>query len=229
MDAKIQAQEILKSLRNQAKPENLPGMARFGINVSTALGLSMPMIRQEARKYKRNHELALALWGLNVHELRILAALVDDPKQLTPTQMEAWVRDFNSWDLCDQVCSGLFQKSPYAFPKIKEWVQYNEEFIKRAGFVLMATMAVHHKKAPDAIFLNFLPLIEKGASDERNFVKKAVNWALRQIGKRNLRLHEAAIACGERLLEQPSKSARWIARDALRELENEKTVSRIKP
>lgn len=229
MDAKTQAQQILNELRRNAKPENLPGMARYGINVSTALGLSMPTIRQYARQYKRNHELALALWDLNVHELRILAALVDDPKQLTPEQMEDWVKDFDSWDLCDQVCSSLFQKSPYAFPKIREWVQREEEFVKRAGFVLITAMTVHHKKAPDAIFLDFLPLIEEGAGDERNFVKKAVNWALRQIGKRNMRLHEAAIATGERLLEQDSKSARWIARDALRELENEKIISRIKP
>ncbi len=209
--------EIIAHLRTLANPANVAGMARYGINSSDALGVSMPVLRQMARQHKRNHALALELWQSGIHEARIMAALVDDPKQVTARQMENWVRDFASWDVCDQVCSNLFDKTPFAHAKILAWTQSPDEYVKRAGFVLIAALAVHDKAAPDALFLGLLPVIEREAHDDRNFVRKAVNWALRQIGKRNGRLAPAAIATAHRILAQDTKPARWIARDALRE------------
>jgi len=212
--------DIIATLRSLANPKNVAGMARYGINSSDAFGVSMPVLRQMARQYRRQHSLALELWQSGVHEARIMAALVDDPKQVTARQMDDWVRDFASWDVCDQVCSNLFDKTPFAHATILDWTQRRAEYVKRAGFVLMAALAVHDKKAPDELFLSFLPLIEREAGDERNFVRKAVNWALRQIGKRNARLKVAAIASARRILKQDTPPARWIARDALRELES---------
>lgn len=211
---------IIATLRSRASPKNVAGMARFGINPNGTLGVSMPMLRQLGRLHRRKHLLALELWQNGIHEARILAALVDDPKQVTARQMELWVRDFDSWDICDGVCCNLFDKTPFAHAKILSWTQRRAEYVKRAGFVLMAALAVHDKEAPDDLFLSFLPLIEREACDERNFVRKAVNWALRQIGKRNARLKVAAIASARRILKQDTPPARWIARDALRELEN---------
>jgi 3-methyladenine DNA glycosylase AlkD len=211
--------EIIAQLRTLANPANVVGMARYGINSSDALGVSMPALRQMARAYRRQHALALELWQSGIHEARIMAALVDDPRQVTAAQMEAWVRDFASWDICDQVCSNLFDKTPFAHAKIRAWTQQPDEYVKRAGFVLMAALAVHDKAAPDELFLGFLSLIEREAHDERNFVRKAVNWALRQIGKRNARLRTAALASAASILAQDTKPARWIARDAIRELE----------
>ena len=213
--------EIVAYLRTLANPMNVAGMARYGINSQDALGVNMPVLRQLARQHRRNHALALALWQSGIHEARIMAALVDDPQQVTVPQMEAWVHDFASWDICDQVCSNLFDKTPFAQAKILEWTLQPEEYVKRAGFVLMAALSVHSKAAPDELFLSFLPLIEREAHDDRNFVRKAVNWALRQIGKRNERLTVAAIATAHRILAQDTKPARWIARDALRELKRQ--------
>ncbi|MCX7009480.1 MAG: DNA alkylation repair protein [Kiritimatiellaeota bacterium] len=210
--------EVIAKLRTMANPANVIGMARYGINSSDALGVSMPALRLMARQYRRQHALALELWQSGIHEGRIMASLVDETKQVTAGQMEAWVRDFAS-DVCDQVCSNLFDKTPFTQEKILAWTTRREEYVKRAGFVLMAALAVHDKKAPDELFVSFLPLLEREAHDVRNFVRKAVNWALRQIGKRNVRLKVAAIACARRILKQDTKPARWIARDALRELE----------
>jgi 3-methyladenine DNA glycosylase AlkD len=210
--------DIIIELKHLANPANVAGMARYGINAQDALGVSMPLLRQMARQHKPNHALALRLWQSGIHEGRILAALVDDPQQVTERQMEDWVHDFASWDVCDQVCSNLFDKTPFALAKILEWTLLPDEYVKRAGFVLMAALAVHDKAAPDELFLSFLPLIEREAHDDRNYVRKAVNWALRQIGKRNARLNPAAIAAAHRILAQDTKPARWIARDALREL-----------
>ena len=201
-----------------ANPANDAGMARFGINPKGILGVSMPVLRKMGRQHRRNHPLALELWQSGIHEARILAALVDDPAQVTARQMEAWVCDFDSWDICDGVCCNLFDKTPFARVKIQTWTRRRAEYVKRAGFVLMAALAVHDKKAPDDLFLEFLPLIEREAPAERNFVRKAVNWALRQIGKRNARLCRAAIASARRIHAQDTKAARWIATDALREL-----------
>lgn len=220
--------KILRDLKAAALPGNKAGMQRFGINTSAALGVSIPFLRAYAKKLRCDHQLALELWDTNIHEARILAGMVDDPQQVTSSQMDTWVKDFNSWDLCDQVCGNLFDRTPHAIKKAKAWSLRKEEFIKRAGFVLMATLAVHNKEAKDDIFINFLPLIEKGAKDDRNFVKKAVNWALRQIGKRNMKLHKEAVKTAKNILKQESASARWIAGDALRELNSEQILQRIK-
>ena len=214
----MQAKEILKQLKSLRNPHNVAGMARFGINPRNTLGVSIPQLRGIARHAGKDHRLARELWASGIHEARILAALVDDPARVTEAQMERWVKDFDSWDVCDQVCSNLFDKTAYAHRKAVAWSKRDEEFVKRAGFVLMAALAVHDKSAPDAAFRKFLPLITRGATDERNFVKKAVNWALRQIGKRNAALNRAASATAREIQRIDSRAARWVAADALREL-----------
>jgi len=211
-------EDILSQLREFSTPEGKSGMQRFGIDTTHAFGVSIPVLRGIAKKIKKDHALALALWGTGMHEARILASMIDDPTEVTVAQINAWVKDFNSWDLCDQVCGNLFDRTPFAVTKAKEFSRRTGEFIKRAGFVLMAEYAVHCKAAEDGVFLSFLPLIEKEAYDERNFVKKAVNWALRQIGKRNPRLCDEAIRTANRILKQDSKAARWVAQNALQEL-----------
>lgn len=212
------AGEIVSALKAAANPENVKGMARFGINPRGTLGVGIPALRAMAKKTGRDQALSLALWKSGIHEARILAALVGEPEKVGPAQMDRWVRDFDSWDVCDQVCGNLFDRTPHAWEKAAEWSLRKNEFEKRAGFVLMATLAVHDRQSPDNRFLAFLPMIEEGASDGRNFVKKAVNWALRQIGKRSGRLRKEAMRCAEKTLKTESPSARWVARDALREL-----------
>jgi len=194
-------------------------MKRFAIDNSKALGVSLPNIRKLAKSIKKDHQLALELWSANIHECKILASLADDPKLVTPEQMDNWAADFYSWDVCDQVCGNLFNRTPYAIEKALEYSRSEKEYIKRAGFVLMAEFAVHDKKASDEAFMSFFPIIEREAWDDRNFVKKAVNWALRQIGKRNRNLCKAATECAKRIAQQESKAARWIAKDALAEFE----------
>jgi len=218
MTRETDANQIIEQLRCMANPANVAGMARYGINPAQALGISLPALRQMARG-RRDHALAEALWQSGIHEARILAAMVDDSSQVSPEQMERWVLDFDSWDVCDQVCSNLFDRTRDAVEKAHAWSQRPEEFIKRAGFVLMAALAVHDKKAGDGIFLDFLPVIQREATDGRNFVKKAVNWALRQIGKRNPALRAAAIETARQIRTIDSPAARWIAADALKELE----------
>ncbi|HRY63394.1 MAG TPA: DNA alkylation repair protein [Patescibacteria group bacterium] len=211
-------EQIIKKLKSQANPKNVAGMARFGINSKNTLGVSIPIIRSLAKTIGCDHSLALKLWATKIHEARILAALIDDHKLVTTKQMDSWVRDFDSWDICDQVCSNLFDKTPFAWAKAIEWSRRKEEFIKRAGFVLMATLAVHDKQVGDKSFLKFFPYLRKEATDPRNFVKKAVNWALRQIGKRSLFLNIKIIALCREIQKLDSTSAKWIASDALREL-----------
>jgi len=210
--------EIIQALKEKSNPANLEGMRRFGIDSSNALGVPMPEVRKLARSIKKDHALALELWKTGIRETQILASLIDDPKLVTPQQMDVWVKDFNSWDLCDQVCGNLFDRTVFAMEKALLYSSHTAEFIKRAGFVLMAEFAVHDKKADNEAFIALLPVIEREAWDDRNFVKKAVNWALRQIGKRYPELRIAAIACANRILQQNTKSARWIATDALKEL-----------
>ena len=217
------SEQVLAELKKFASPANVKGMARFGINSTNTLGVSIPTVRGIAKPHRLDHALALKLWESGIHEARILAAFVDDPKQVTESQMEVWVKDFDSWDVCDQVCSGLFDKIPLAYRKAVQWSKRPEEFVKRAGFVLMACLAVHEKKSGDEAFENFLPIIIREANDDRNFVRKAVNWALRQIGKRNSRLRAKAMKVAEELSESDSKSARWIGKDALRELKIRKS------
>jgi len=215
--AKPACSSIITRLKSLSRPENLEGMARFGINTGTALGINIPSLRRLAKETGKDHALALSLWKTGIHEARILAALVDDPAQVTEQQMEDWVRDFDSWDICDGSCGNLFDKTPFAIRKALAWSRRKEEYIKRACFVLMATLSVHDKKAPDKTFLRFLPYIKREAVDSRNYVKKAVNWALRQIGKRNTRLLKSAIRTANEISRMESSSARWIASDALRE------------
>lgn len=210
--------EIVAELRALANPANLEGMARFGIDTTAALGLNVPQIRAIARRAGHSQPLAEELWNTGIHEARWLASLVADPKVIKPSTMDRWTRDFNSWDVCDACCCNLFDRTPYAWAKIPKWASDKREYVRRAAFSTIAGIAVHDKTAADRVFLDALPLIEKYAFDDRNFVRKAVNWALRNIGKRNARLLPAAITCAERIREQNSKPARWIAADALREL-----------
>ncbi len=211
--------EILARLNELADPRNVAGQRRFGIRPAHQLGVSMPALRALAKGRQRSHELALQLWATGIHEARILASLVDEPRCLTREQMEAWVQDFDSWDVCDQVCLNLFGDHPLGLEMALAWPQRPEEFVRRAGFVLMAVQAVHRRDLPDPSFLNYFPLMLEYANDERNFVRKAINWALRQVGKRNAALCQAAIRTARQMLEIDSPSARWIARDALQELE----------
>ena len=219
--------EILTRLHALANPANVAGMGRYGINTHNTLGISIYTLRPLAKEIGMYHELALQLWESGIHEARILASYIDDPAQVTEAQLERWVMDFDSWDVVDQVC-GMFEETSFAYQKAFEWSERQEEFVKRAGFVLMAGLAVHDKGAPDEKLARFLPVIQRESTDERNFVKKAVNWALRNIGKRNPRLNGLAIETAGRIRQMDSKSARWIAADALRELTGEKVQKRLK-
>jgi 3-methyladenine DNA glycosylase AlkD len=214
----MECEEILIELKSMANPDNVRGMVRFGINAHNTLGIGIPALRKIAKAAGRNQGLSLELWASGIHEARLLASFVGDPMQVTENQMECWSKDFDSWDVCDQVCMNLFDRTPYAYNKAAEWSQREEEFVKRAGYALMASLAVHDKKADDFRFSSFFPFIRRGSLDERNFVKKAVNWALRQIGKRNDVLNDLAIQCAEDILLENAKSSRWVAKDALREL-----------
>jgi 3-methyladenine DNA glycosylase AlkD len=219
--------EVIERLRAAANPTNVAGMARFGIQTERAYGISAPVLRAIAKEIGRDHSLAQQLWASGVHEGRLLAALVDDPKQVSEEQMEGWVRDFDSWDVCDNCCGHLFDKTPFAYRKTVEWSAREEEFVKRAGFALMAWLAVHDKKAGDEPFLDFLPIIKRESVDTRNYVKKAVNWALREIGKRNVTLNRAAIGAAEEIRDANPRGAQWVATDALRELMGESVKQKL--
>ena len=227
MSAAETCAELLRQLQAEADPDNVAGMARFGINTETALGVSMPFLRSLARGHRRQPELAELLWQTAVHEARILATLVDDPARVTEAQMERWVLDLNSWDLCDQCCMNLFALSPLAVQKAGAWSARPEEFVKRAGFVIMARLAVGRAATPDAVLLGFLPLVERESTDDRNFVRKAVNWALRQLGKRNRVLYREAAKLAARLSESADRTARWIGSDALAELHRSQVHERF--
>lgn len=220
--------KIINDLQEIANPDFKEGMSHFGIKADSALGIKIPVLRSYAKQYKKNHELAQKLWKSKIHEVKILAIMIADPALVTEELMEEWIKDFYSWDLVDGACGALFYKHPLAYIKAVEWTKRKAEYEKRTGFSLMAYLAVHDKKAVDKKFIDWLPFIEKEAHDERNFVKKAVNWALRQIGKRNVVLHKEAIACAYRIKQQGSKSAKWIAANALRELEGEKYREMVK-
>lgn len=222
----MEADELLARLRGLGSEENRAGMARFGIRVDNAFGISVTTLRKIARDVlrpikddaARRHVLAGELWDSGVHEARILAALIDDPALVSPVQMEEWASAFDSWDLCDLVCANLFDKTEHAWSAAQEWAGRDAEFVKRAGFSLMAALAWHRREADDGCFLRYLPLIEREATDERNFVKKAVNWALRQIGKRSPQLNSEAVRVADRLRSSESRAARWVGSDAYREL-----------
>jgi 3-methyladenine DNA glycosylase AlkD len=214
----MQAPELLSVLRAHANPANVAGMARYGIHSKGTLGVPMPVLRKLAKEAGRSHELAAELWASGIHEARILATLIDDPARVTERQMDRWVSDLDSWDVCDQACQNLFRYTPWAFAKAAKWARARREFVRRAGFSLMAGLAVKARTASDAQFEAFLPLIAEAAVDDRNMVKKAVNWALRQIGKRNSSLCAKAIATAGEIGKRDSRAACWVASDALREL-----------
>jgi len=213
--------EVLKLLRSLGSPAGRATMERFGIPSTNAHGINTPTLKALARKIGRNHVLALELWETGVFEARAIAALIAEPAKVTKPQMNRWARDLDSWAVCDACCCYLFRKTPFAWERAVAWSSARPEFTKRAGFALMAYLAVHDKTAPDERFIELLPIIECEAEDDRPFVKKAVNWALRQIGKRNHHLRKRVIACAERIRKQGTSSARWIASDALRELKKE--------
>ena len=214
----VSVEHIIDELRHRGRPKAISGLSRFGIRTEKALGVPVPQIRQLARNIGISHGLAQELWKTEIHEARLLASMIDDPDKVTEDQMEKWASDFNSWDIVDQSCGNLFDRTQFAAKKAHEWSKRKEEYVKRAGFAMMAEMAVHDKNASDKTFLDFLPATVREASDERNFVKKAVNWAVRQIGKRNAILNAAAIKTCAEIQKSGSRSGKWIAADALREL-----------
>jgi 3-methyladenine DNA glycosylase AlkD len=226
---KAATRAVLDELRAVADPTRRPGMARVGINVELAWGVSIPHCRRIARGHRDDHALALDLWNSRVHEARILATMVDDPAKVTDQQMETWVAGLDSWDVCDQLCGNLFGRTPLVFTKARAWVRRDEEFVKRAGFALIAERAARDRDHDDAFWMRWLPVIRRGATDERNYVKKAVNWALREIGKRGRILNAAAIEEAEHLLTLSGSAARWIARDVLRELRSDAVQARLGP
>jgi 3-methyladenine DNA glycosylase AlkD len=223
-----EVKEVLEWMESIRSDSNLAGMARYGIRTDRSFGIGMEPLKSKAKEIGKDQELALDLWETGYRDARHLAVLISDRKKVTDTQMESWVKDFDSWDVCDGACLHLFANSPLAVGKAKEWAQREGEFQRRAGFVLMATVTVKQKKLPDSELEAFLPLIEEYCTDERNFVRKAVNWALRQIGKRNVELNASAIETAERIASLDSKAARWIAKDALRELRSDAVQERLR-
>jgi 3-methyladenine DNA glycosylase AlkD len=218
----------LALLRREARPAELAGMARFGIDIERRLGLSMPAMRRVAKALGRDHALALALWDTGIPDARIVAGMVADPRRLTSRQMEVWVKGLRSWDVCDQVCGSAFLQSPWAWKKVAAWSGRRDEFVRRAAFALLATLAVHDHESVDERFVRALALVEAAADDDRNFVRKAVNWALRNIGKRNAALNAAAIEAAQRIGQRGTRAARWIAADALRELTSPARQARLR-
>lgn len=220
--------EIVDLLRLVSDNKHLEKMEYFKSDTTNALGVRIPEIRKIAKQIKINHELAIELWDTKIHEARILASMIADYKRVDELLFDKWVADFNSWDLCDQTCFNLLDKTPFTNSKIQLYSYKSEEYIKRTAFTLIAGIAIHNKKLSNEEFIPYLNLIETHSNDERNFVKKAVNWALRQIGKRNEYLRILAIETALRIEQQDSKSAKWIAKDALRELRSEKVISFIR-
>lgn len=217
---------ILEELRNAGSEHNRAGMERFGVNVDRAFGVPMAVTRPLAKRIGKSSELSDALWASGYHEARILAGLIAEPKKITPQQMDAWTGEFNSWDLCDQIC-GVFAKTDHAPGRIPIYIEDDREFVRRAGFAMIAWRAVHAKKAPDAEFLTYLDMIEANSGDPRNFVLKAVHWALRQIGKRSWSLHAPALALSEKLSTSTDRTERRVGREALRELNSDKVATRL--
>ena len=220
-------EEVLKKLKAKARPDQIRGMARYGIVIEKRLGVSVPEMRKIAKNLGKDHALALDLWRTGIPDAMIVSSMIDESDKVTEDQMEEWVKDINSWDVCDQVCMNLFEKVPLVRKKIMDWSEREEEFVKRTAYSLVACLLWHDKKAEDEVFISLFPLIKRGATDERNFVKKAVNWALRNIGKRNANLNKAAIELAKEIQQIDSKSARWIASNAIRELESEAVQKRL--
>ena len=219
--------EIMEQLKSMGDPKNIEGMGRFGIKTEKNLGNSVTTLRNFAKKIGKDHELAVKLWDSGIRDARMVAACIEDPTTVSEDQIDRWVNDFDSWDICDHCCGHLFDKTPFAYKKAKEWTLRKEEFQKRAGFSLMAWLAVHDKKVDDTKFEEFLTIIKKESTDVRNYVRKAVNWALRNIGKRNTTMNKKAIEISREIQKIDSKTARWIASDAIRELTSEKVKQKL--
>lgn len=209
---------VVTSLKRLGTKKTREGMARYAIPYDNAFGVSVGNIRKLGKELGRNHELALALWKTGWYEARMLAAFVDDPTLVTPAQMDAWCKDFDNWAICDTLCFHIWDRTPHAFRKIGVWSKRREEFVKRAAFALLASVALHDKQAEDEAFMRTLPLIERAANDQRNFVKKGVSWALRAVGKRNAKLKDAALQLARRMANSNEPAARWIGKDTLRDL-----------
>ena len=220
------AAKVVASLKRLGNKKTRDGMARYGLPSTNAFGVPVGKIQQLGKQLGRDHELAAALWDTAWYEARMLAAFIDEPERVTTAQMDRWARDFDNWGICDTVCFHLFDRTRHAWSKCESWANRKEEFVKRAAYALMACLALHDKKADDKEFLRYLPLIERAASDERNFVKKGVSWALRSIGRRSPALNEAAVGVAERLALSPEPAARWVGKDALRELRRVSTITR---
>lgn len=219
---------VLGWLKRRGSARNRAGMARYGLPSTNTFGVSMGTMQPEAKRIGRNHRLALDLWRTGWYEARIMSAFLGDPEKLTPQQMDAWCRDFDNWGTTDTVCFKLFDRSPHGWKMAPKWSKQNGEFQKRAGFVMMACLAHHDKAAKDAAFLKFLPMIEKGAADDRNFVKKGVSWALRGIGHRNQGLHAAAVKAATRLSKSSDTTERWVGKDALRDLTRPLVLKKVR-
>lgn len=223
----VTVEEVINALGAKAKSGQLEGMARFGITGDRRMGVSVPDMRVIAKECGKDHQLALDLWETGIPEAMIVASIVDVPDQVTDEQMDDWVAGFNSWDVCDQVCGNLFDKTPLAWDKIPEWAGREAEFEKRAAYALIACLAWHDKEAADDDFIRQMPIIKAGADDGRNYVKKGVSWALRNIGKRNPNLNKIAMGTAGELLAMESKTAQWIARDTIRDITSEATRRRF--
>jgi 3-methyladenine DNA glycosylase AlkD len=222
----MSVEKVMEKLLEKADPDKREGMAHYGMR-GERLGVSVPDMRRIAKEVGKDHQLAQELWETGIPEAMILASMVDRPEEVTEEQMEEWVLEFDSWDVCDQVCMNLFEKVPLAWKKVLDWAKREEEFVKRAGFALIACLAWHNKEATDEEFIEVIPVIVEGATDERNMVKKAVSWALRNIGKRNANLNGAALETAREMEEMDSKSSRWIASQAIRDLTSDATRRRL--
>jgi 3-methyladenine DNA glycosylase AlkD len=220
-------EQVIAKLKCCANPKNFEAMARFGIKSKNAFGVSIPDLRKLAKEIGKDHILAQRIWNSKIHEAKILASMIDEPELVLKKQADQWIKDFDSWDVCDQVCMNLFDKTLFAFERAIKWTKNKSEFERRAGFALMAALAFHDKSSPDEKFLKFFPLIKKYSTDERNFVRKAVNWALRQIGKRNKNLCKKAIIVAKEIQKIDSRTAKWIANDSIRELTNRIIQARL--
>ena len=223
-----QARDVIALLKRRGTKKVRDGMARYGLPSDRAFGVSVGAMQLIAKRLGPDHDLAEALWETGWYEARMVAAFLDEPARVTPAQMDRWCKDFDNWGICDTVCFHLFDRTPHAWRKVAAWSRRGDQFGKRAAFALLACLALHDKTAPDAPFLKSLPLIERAATDDRNFVKKGVSWALRLIGRRNLALHAAAVEVATRLAASPDGPARWIGKDAVRELKSPAVVRRLK-